>query len=223
MVLCNKGYITSVTYQVIFKEGSDCLPPKAKFTREEIIAAALEVAREKGIGAITAREVGRYLGTSSSPVFVAFNNMDELVECVHNAAVEEYSNYIADAVNFTPAFKQFGFRMIEYARQQPNLFMSVCIMSNPERDYETMLMNMPKADFCVKTIMQQTGYDEEKSKMIFKQVLLTGLGIAFMVSSKMCSFSDDDLNVYLGMAYQGTILAINNLQKEAYSVLPHKK
>lgn len=199
------------------------MPPKAKFTREEIIAAALEVAREKGMKAVTAREVGRYLGTSSSPVFVAFSSMDELISCVHEAAAEEYSNYISDAVNYTPVFKQFGFRMIEYARQQPNLFMSVCLMDNPEQDYETMIMNMPKADFCVEAIMEQTGYDEEKSKMIFKQVLLTGLGIAFLVSSKMCSFSDDDLNVYLGMAYQGTMLAINNLQKEAYTVFPHKK
>ena len=40
MILCNKGYITTVTYQVIFNKGSDYLPPKAKFTREEIIAAA---------------------------------------------------------------------------------------------------------------------------------------------------------------------------------------
>lgn len=215
----NKCYISSD----FFKKGSDYLPPKAKFTREEIIAAALEVAREKGMKAVTAREVGRYLGTSSSPVFVAFSSMDELISCVHEAAAEEYSNYIADAVNYTPVFKQFGFRMIEYARQQPNLFMSVCLMDNPEQDYETMIMNMPKADFCIEAIMEQTGYDEEKSKMIFKQVLLTGLGIAFLVSSKMCSFSDDDLNVYLGMAYQGTMLAINNLQKEAYTVFPHKK
>lgn len=222
MILCNKGYITTVTYQVIFNKGSDYLPPKAKFTREEIIAAALEVAREKGIKAVTAREVGRYLGTSSSPVFVAFGSMEELISCVHKAAVEEYSNYIADSVNYTPVFKQFGFRMIEYARQQPNLFLSVCIMNDPEQDYETMTMNMPKSDFCIQTIMKQTGYDYEKAKLLFKQVLLTGLGIAFLVSSKMCDFSDEDLNIYLGMAYQGTVLAINNLQKEAYTVFPHK-
>ena len=33
------------------------LPPKPKFTKDEITNAALTVAREKGIGAVSAREV----------------------------------------------------------------------------------------------------------------------------------------------------------------------
>lgn len=198
------------------------MPPKAKFTREEIVAAALEVAREKGIGAITAREVGRYLGTSSSPVFVAFSNMEELIACVHEAAAEEYSNYIADCVNYTPVFKQFGYRMIEYARTQPNLFLAVCLMDNPEQDYEAMIMSMPKADFCIETIMEQTGFDLENAKMLFKQVLLTGLGIAFLSCSKMCTFSEDDLNVYLGVAYQGAYNVIKDMDKRFYTVSPKR-
>ena len=34
------------------------MPPKTKFTREEIIQAAFEMAREKGIESVVARELG---------------------------------------------------------------------------------------------------------------------------------------------------------------------
>ena len=54
------------------------MPPKKKFTREEIIQIAYEMAREKGIDAVVARELGKRMGTSSSPIFTAFKNMEEV-------------------------------------------------------------------------------------------------------------------------------------------------
>ena len=54
------------------------MPPKAKFTKEEIIAAALKITREQGIGAVTARELGARLGSSARPVFTVFSSMEEL-------------------------------------------------------------------------------------------------------------------------------------------------
>ena len=51
------------------------MPPKPKFTREEIVAAALSLLREQGESALTAREIGKRLGTSSSPIFTTFMDM----------------------------------------------------------------------------------------------------------------------------------------------------
>ena len=45
------------------------MPPKCKFTKEEIIEAALEMVKADGIEAVTARALGAKLGTSSKPVF----------------------------------------------------------------------------------------------------------------------------------------------------------
>ena len=54
------------------------MPPKPKFTKEEIVAAALELVSEKGIEALTARELGVRLGSSARPIFTAFNSMEEV-------------------------------------------------------------------------------------------------------------------------------------------------
>ena len=42
------------------------MPPKPRFTREEIVAAALDIVSRKGIEALTARELGETLGSSIS-------------------------------------------------------------------------------------------------------------------------------------------------------------
>ena len=39
------------------------MPPKAKFTKEQITKAALSVVSEKGVQALTAKELGAALGT----------------------------------------------------------------------------------------------------------------------------------------------------------------
>lgn len=44
------------------------MPPKPKFSREDIINAAFDIVQKSGADAMTAREVGKYLGTSSTPI-----------------------------------------------------------------------------------------------------------------------------------------------------------
>lgn len=98
------------------------MPPRAKYTKEEIIQTAFEMTREKGFGSVTARELGKKLGTSVTPIFNVFQNMSELQSEVRNLALKEFEKYVADAVNYTPAFKQFGVQMIKFATEEPQLF-----------------------------------------------------------------------------------------------------
>ena len=60
------------------------MAPKNKFTREEMVEAALRVARAKGIDGLTAKTLADELGTSTQPVFTAFGSMDfmALYSCV---------------------------------------------------------------------------------------------------------------------------------------------
>lgn len=200
------------------------MPPKAKFTREQIIKAAVDVTREQGLSAVTAREVGKRLGTSSSPVFVAFENMDDLKNEVFKEVQAQYSNYINEGLNYTPVFKAFGVRMIEYANEFPNLF-KVLFMNSTESNvnYSDMILSFPGADLCIGAIKEQTGLSDENVRLLFRQVLLSGLGICYLVSSKTCEFTDEQLDEYLGLSYIGSLTAIKNFDKSKYTVHPTRK
>lgn len=200
------------------------MPPKAKFTREQIVQAAVDVTREQGLSAVTAREVGKQLGTSSTPVFVAFENMDDLKNEVFKEVKNQYSNYINDGLNYTPMFKAFGLRMIEYAKEYPNLF-KVLFMNSTQSDtnYDDLILNFPCADICLNAIKEQTKLSDDAVELLFKQVLITGLGICYLVSSKTCEFTDKQLDEYLGLSYIGSLTAIKNLDKSKYTIHPTRK
>ena len=54
------------------------MPPKFKFTRDEITNAALNVTRKNGISGLTARALAAELGCSVKPIFGLFKNMEEV-------------------------------------------------------------------------------------------------------------------------------------------------
>ena len=69
------------------------MAPKNKFTKEEIICAALDVVRAGGIGALTAKAIADILGVSTRPIFSYYKTMDEVKADVREAASELYEKY----------------------------------------------------------------------------------------------------------------------------------
>ena len=71
------------------------MPPKVKFQKDDIVRAALNVARRGGIDAVTAREVAKELGMSVGPIFTWFDTMEALRAEAYNQPRGRYRAYIA--------------------------------------------------------------------------------------------------------------------------------
>ena len=96
------------------------MPPKAKFTKKEVIAAALEMVKEDGIEILTARALGERLGSSARPVFTLFDGMEEIKAEVINAAKRLYERYEDDGMCGEQAFKGSGIGYIKFALYDGN-------------------------------------------------------------------------------------------------------
>jgi len=54
------------------------MPPKEKYTRENVIEAAFAIVEKRGLSDLTARRIAAKLGSSTAPVYKYFETMDEL-------------------------------------------------------------------------------------------------------------------------------------------------
>lgn len=70
------------------------MPPKAKFTRDQIIQAGLDIVRKNGMEALSARALGTELGSSARPIFTVFQNMEEVQDEVVKSAKLLYAGYV---------------------------------------------------------------------------------------------------------------------------------
>lgn len=100
------------------------MPPECKFSKDEIVAAALELVRVQGYAAVSARAVGARLGASSKVIFSAFSNMEELKQAVIQAAGQLQQKFTADyaASSGFPPYKSIGMAYILFAREEKELF-----------------------------------------------------------------------------------------------------
>ena len=188
------------------------MPPKAKYTREEIINKAFEMARKKGIDAVVARELGKELGTSSSPIFTAFKNMEELQKEVRKVALQEFETYVHDAVNYTPAFKYVGMKMIEFAMKEPKLFQLLYMREHDGSQTYAMLMDEfgDTVDVCIEIMKKDYGLNQQEAELLFRQVWLHTFGICVLVAGKVCRISPEEISEMLSVEFQGTLMLIKS-------------
>jgi AcrR family transcriptional regulator len=62
------------------------MPPKPDMSREQVLQAAFDLLREKGIEALTARSLAERLHCSTQPIYRIFKSMDELKEQAYERA-----------------------------------------------------------------------------------------------------------------------------------------
>lgn len=98
------------------------MPPSVKFSREEIVEAALQVTRMGGIGSLTARALASELGASTRPIFTYFDSMDELKHEVHEAAKEQYRSYVELGLAEPTPFLGVGLSYVRFAKEEPELY-----------------------------------------------------------------------------------------------------
>lgn len=58
------------------------MPPKKKFSKEQIIDKAIEIAKSEGVESITARRISDELKCSVAPIYVNFKDIKELKKAV---------------------------------------------------------------------------------------------------------------------------------------------
>lgn len=98
------------------------MAPRNKFSREEIVAAALAVVRENGADALTAKAIAERLGVSTRPVFTCFGTMEEVRREVSDHAFRLFEERAEEGLREAVPFFGFGMRYIDFAREEPQLY-----------------------------------------------------------------------------------------------------
>lgn len=172
------------------------MPPKCKFTKEEIVKAALDLTRAEGIDALTARALGAKLGSSPKPIFTVFENMEEVQAEVQKAAKALYAAYIRVGLHQELAFKGVGTQYILFAIKEPKLFQLLFMSEQPQKPSVAGIL--PIIDESYEQILQsvQNGYGlgEKDAENLYRHLWIYTHGIAVLCATNMCSFTAEEIS-----------------------------
>ena len=171
------------------------MPPKTKFTKEQITKAALGVVSKKGAQALTAKELGAALGTSTTPIFTVFNSMQEVQDAVMLAAMERFEEYAHKAAHLGPVFKQVGMQMILFAKEEPKLYQLIFMSSISEaQTFDDIYAHLGSvADECLDVLQKDYDLSKDNAKTLFEPVWIHTFGIGALCATGMCDFSHEQI------------------------------
>ncbi len=175
------------------------MPPKAKFSREEIITVGFNIVKREGMEALTARSLAEALGSSPRPIFTVFNNMEEVQSAVVCAAKSLYAEYICKGLNEDLAFRGVGKAYIRFASEQPKVFRLLFMSENKSVPDMNSVLGIIDESFekILNSIENEYGLEREISKKLYLHLWIYSHGIAVLIATKVCEFLPEEVTAMI--------------------------
>lgn len=193
------------------------MPRNALLTKEAVTAAGLAIVRREGQNALTARALSRELGCSLSPIFTVFKDMDEIQVSVKKAAEDYFADFMKDVNEFEPAFKEFGLRLVRFAKQDGNLFDMLFLSRGGRSDIAGQIAQRSLMD-----IQQNYDLNDSQASMIFKQMWPVATGIASLCVHRPMAFSEEETGQILSNHFSGMMWLIKSGQ-QVINIVPKRR
>lgn len=186
------------------------MPPKAKFSKEQITEAAFRILRKNGPEGLTARALGAELGSSACPIFTAFENMEEVQQAAIAAAKALYKEYIEKGLSETLAFKGVGTQYILFAVNEPKLFRLLFMSEQstiPDFGSVLPLIDQSYAEI-LESIVKNYPISEAAAKRLYQHLWIYTHGIATLCATKMCRFTEKEISDLMTEVFTGLLKKI---------------
>lgn len=184
------------------------MPRKPKYTKEQLIDAAIQLTRQYGFSAVTARSLGKYLGTAPATVFTHFDTLDEVRKAAADAAWDRYMVYVNEGLAMKPPFKGLAMQHLAFADEEPELF-RLLFMTTHEESTQIKFIPDEKYNEIVNVVLPQTfNITPEEAAWLCHNLVVYVHGLSVMRVTNVCSFTKPEIAELIGMTCRGLLLAI---------------
>lgn len=172
------------------------MPPKVKFTKDEIVHAALNVARVKGLAAVTTRDIAAELSVSTRPIFTYFKSMAEVREAILHAAEKIYQEYLSVGLRESIPFYGFGMQHLSFAREEPQLYRMLFLDSSAGKNRAMTALDHARSlvHDCVTKIYLMDGKTADR---LIRDMWLVVHSLGTLIVTDGCSYALDEMGAIL--------------------------
>lgn len=182
------------------------MPPKAKVSKEDIIAASVEIVRESGAGALNARAIAKKLGCSTQPIFSNFKSMEELRYEVLVYAAEVFRSYQENIIKSGEyqVYKASGIGYIKFAKEERELYKLLFMRDRSGEAYK----NPVDQDFdkAASMVMEKTGLSHDEAMLFHLEMWVFVHGIATIAATSFLELDYDMIDKMLTDQFKGMIM-----------------
>lgn len=198
------------------------MPAKPKYTREALLAAALDIIREQSIESITAQELGRRLGASAPSVFTHFATVDDIRHAAVDAARALFDRYAAEGLAMEPPFKGFGMQCLRFAADEPKLYELLFMRSGVENPLMHYVLAEGRLGGVVERLTNDLGIEREAAHWLFSCLVIYTHGLCCMIACGLVHYTDAELARMLGEMFRRLVIGAKAPADDQTGFVPQK-
>ncbi len=188
------------------------MPPKIQVSEERILQQAVKIVRQHGMSALNARTLAEALRCSVQPIFRTFHSMGELKERITALVAEDYQRRLMEGLAEPDPMNGLLMAYIRYAQEEKQFFrllhLSDRLALNGTGDFVRVGVNKAIVD----AMVRETGLPREDAEALYLGCLFAAHGMAAMLATNHCSFSEESIQEIIGSVYDGLILKLKSKQ-----------
>lgn len=173
------------------------MAPKNKFTRKEMVAAAVRVVQKRGAAALTAKSLAEELGTSTQPVFTCFGTMEALKAEVYVAAERLFDEYLTKGLKEKISFLGFGSQYIRFARKEPELYRLLFLMRPDDVGSGAFAAMRHMQELVRPPLVEIYHISAQEADRYFRDLWLVVHSLATLIVTGDCPYSDREIGQIL--------------------------
>ncbi len=162
------------------------MPPKVKITRDMIIDAAFEIARESGIENVNARNVAKRIGCSTQPLLYCFKTMDEIRDAVFERADDYHTHYLMGDGEFS--MLNVGLAYVRFAAEEKRLFRLLFQSDHFAKQSLNDLINDESVSPMITAVCRENGITPDEAKDAFTASALLVHGMASLLANNSMEY-----------------------------------
>ena len=183
------------------------MPPKARITRDMIVQAAIEVARQSGYENINARTVSRQLHCSTQPVMYHFSTIDAMKRAAYDQVDQLHSEYMMAIPPDQDPILGIGLNYIRFSVEEPQLFRFLFQSGYAEENSLLEMIDSEELIPILAAMQEGSGLSMEKTKQVFLTVALFAHGYASIIANNGLEYDEKLIAKHLEQAWNGAFLA----------------
>lgn len=164
-----------------------------KFSKEDILEKSVEFTKEYGYSKLTVRELAKYIGCSTQPIFKNYDNFDMYKEELKLYLRKDYSAFIYKYIDKKDYLYTISYAYAFYAKKEPNIFFSLFMADLAGSRTVSEVLNTDRNRETINAMVKQYKISLEDAEKVYREVRFYTHGIATQLCVNSIKLADREI------------------------------
>lgn len=166
---------------------------KVSFDRDYILEKTSDFIKEYGVDAMNARDLCKYIGCSTQPLFKNFINMDGLKKSIKKYLHDYYDEFIYKIVDKEDYLYTISYAYALFAYKESKIFKALFMTELAgTRTIDEVLKSSWNLD-TIKSIHKQYGLSKKQSERLYRDVRFFTHGLSCQIACNSIKVTEEEI------------------------------